>query len=169
MRAGAGEAPVLAVAPCVCSADSRFALYTTETTAEEREGQVGNGSASCLAAFCLAGRPPGCRGDHGVGLVQRLRCRGARIAALSGQRQTMDERSGQRQGDSQQQPHPQAPGEKCPHAQGPFRRPPSEVPQRYPPCPGLTTSQAAWYPADRVTGPQAAAQPGSLPRSGPAR
>jgi hypothetical protein len=80
----------------------------------------GNGSAFCLAAFCLAGRPPGYGGDRRVGLVQRLRCSGGWITALGGQRQAMHERPGQRQSDSQQQPHPQTPGEKCPHAQGPF-------------------------------------------------
>jgi len=78
------------------------------------------GSATCLAAFCLAGRPPGYGGDRRVGLMQRLRCPGGWITAPGGQRQAMHERPGQRQGDSQQQPHPQAPGEKCPHAQSPF-------------------------------------------------
>jgi len=97
-----------------------------------------SGSAFCLAAFCPAGRPPGYGGDRRVGLVQRFRCPGRRITAPGGQRQAMHERPGQRQGDSQQQPHPQAPGEKCPHVQGPFVVP-REVPQRYPPCPGLTT------------------------------
>ncbi len=77
-------------------------------------------SAFCLAAFRLAGRPPGYRGDRGVRLVQRLRCPGGRIAAPGGYCQAMDECPGQRQGDRQQQPHPQAPGEKCPHAQDPF-------------------------------------------------
>ncbi len=115
--------------------------------ARTRGTPCGNGLASCLAAFlaafCLAGRPPGYRGDRGVGLVQRLRCPGGLIAALGGQRQAMDERPGQRQGDGQQQPRPQAPGEKCPHAQGPFFASPRCVPRRYPPCPGLTTSQGA--------------------------
>jgi hypothetical protein len=99
----------------------------------------GNGSAFCLAAFCLAGRPPGYGGDRRVGLVQRLRCPGGWITALGGQRKAMHERPGQRQGDSQQQPHPQTSGEKCPHGPGPFVVP-REVPQRYPPRPGLTTS-----------------------------
>ena len=101
-----------------------------------------DGSAICLAAFCLAGRPPGYGGDRRVGLMQRLRCPGGWITALGGQRQAMHERPGQRQGDHQQQPHPQAPGEKCPHAQDPFVVP-REVLQRYPPCPGLTTLRAA--------------------------
>ena len=79
-----------------------------------------DGSAFCLAAFCLASGPPGYGGDRRVSLVQRLRCPGGRITALGGQRQAMHERPGQRQGDSEQQPHPQAPGEKCPHVQGPF-------------------------------------------------
>ena len=101
-----------------------------------------NGSALRLAAFCLAGGPPGYGGDCGVSLVQRLRCPGGRITALGGQRQAMHERPGQRQGDSEQQPYPQAPGEKCPHVQDPFvvLR---EVLWRYPPCPGLTSSRAA--------------------------
>jgi hypothetical protein len=100
-----------------------------------------NGSAFCLAAFCLAGGPPGYGGDRRVGLVQRLRCSGGWITALGGQREATHECTGQRQGDSQQQPHPQAPGEKCPHAQVPFVVP-REVLWRYPPCPGLTTSRA---------------------------
>jgi hypothetical protein len=62
----------------------------------------GSGSASCLAALCLAGGPPGYGGDRRVGLVQRLRCPGRRITALGGQRQAMYERPGQRQGDGQQ-------------------------------------------------------------------
>jgi hypothetical protein len=62
----------------------------------------------------------------------------------------MDERPGQRQGDGHQQPHPQASGEECPHAQSPFVVP-REVPQRYPPRPGLTTSRAAWYPSHTNT------------------
>ena len=82
-----------------------------------------DGSAICLAAFCLAGRPPGYGGDRRVGLMQRLRCPGGWITAPGGQRQAMHERPGQRQGDSQQQPHPQAPGEKCPHAQVPSSSP----------------------------------------------
>src|ERR1700745_2757068 len=83
----------------------------------------GNGSAFCLAAFCLAGRPPGYGGDRRGGLVQRLRCSGGWITALGGQRQAMHERPGQRQGESQQQPHPQAPGEKCPYTQVPSSSP----------------------------------------------
>jgi len=81
------------------------------------------GSAICLAAFCLAGRPPGYGGDRRVGLMQRLCCPGGWITAPGGQRQAMHERPGQWQGDSQQQPHPQAPGEKCPHAQVPSSSP----------------------------------------------
>jgi hypothetical protein len=101
-----------------------------------------NGSASRLAAFCLAGGPPGYGGDRRVSLVQRLRCPGGRVTALGGQSQAMHERPGQRQGDSQQQPYPQAPGEKCPHIRDPFVVP-REVLWRYPPCPGLTSSRAA--------------------------
>jgi hypothetical protein len=111
---------------------------------EHYDVQLWMPEAFCLAAFCLAGRPPGYGGDRRVGLVQRLRCPGGWITALGGQREAMHERPGQRQGDSQQQPHPQAPGEKCPHAQSPFVVP-REVPRRYPPCPGLTTSRAACY------------------------
>jgi hypothetical protein len=99
----------------------------------------------CLTALCLAGGPSGYGGDRRVGLVERLRCSGGWITPLGGLRQAMHERPGQRQGDSQQQPHPQAPGEKCPHAQGPFVVVLREVLRRYPPCPGLTTSRAAYY------------------------
>ncbi|HEX3192403.1 MAG TPA: ChaB family protein [Streptosporangiaceae bacterium] len=44
----------------------------------------GSRSAFCPAAFLPAGRPPGNGGDRGVGLVQRSRCPGGRIAALGG-------------------------------------------------------------------------------------
>jgi hypothetical protein len=100
---------------------------------------------SALRRSALAGGPSGYGGDRRVGLAERLRCSGGWITLLGGLRQAMHERPGQRQGDGQQQPHPQAPGEKCPHAQGPFVVVLREVLRRYPPCPGLTTSRAAYY------------------------
>jgi hypothetical protein len=67
---------------------------------------VGSGSVS------LTGRPAGYGGYRGVGMAQCPGRPGRRIAALSGQREPMDECPAQRQRNGQQQPHAQAPGEK---------------------------------------------------------